>query len=128
MTPPHDERDRHRGTALGAADGTDRPSRRRPGLLLSAVAAAVVLALTTAAALALRNGPGGGSESPATAAPSTHAAAVTPPAAQVRPVHEALHDLDARCRAKGGDIDQTALTRDADTIIDFSRRYPCQWP
>ncbi|MEU0680133.1 MULTISPECIES: hypothetical protein [Streptomyces] len=42
----------------------------------------------------------------------------------MRPVHDALHTIDARCRAKGGDVEQAALTRDVDTIIDFSRRYP----
>ena len=124
MTPPHDEPDGHRGTTPGAADRTDRPSRRRPGLLPPTVAAAMLLALATAAVLALRDGSGGGSEPTATAAPSARAASVTPPTAQVRPVHEALHDIDARCRAEGGDAEQTALTRHVDTIIDFSRRYP----
>ena len=124
MIPPHDEQDGNRSTTPGAADRTDPPSRRGPGLLLPTVAAAVVLALTGAAVVALRDGAGGGSQSPATAAPSPTAAAVTPPAAQVRPVHEALHDIDSRCRAKSGDVEQTALTRDVDTIIDFSRRYP----
>ncbi|MFF9136699.1 hypothetical protein ACF09G_03885 [Streptomyces albogriseolus] len=123
MTAPHDEQDAHRGTAPGVAD-PGQPPRRRPGLRQTTVAAAVVLALAAAAVAALRDGSGGGNGPAATMTPSATAASVTPPAAQVRPVHEALHDIDARCRAKGEGGKQTSLTRDIDTIIDFSRRYP----
>ncbi|WP_280909020.1 hypothetical protein [Streptomyces sp. SAI-090] len=133
MTTPHDDEDGGRDTAV---DGTPdpahdngvgtaaHPARRRPGLRPT-VAAAVVVALTAAVVLALRDGSGGGGRSAATTEPSPSASAVTPPAAQVRPVHEALHDIDAVCRAEGGGGgEQASLTRDVDTIIDFSRRYP----
>ena len=107
-----------------AAEAAAPPLSRRAGLLLSVVAATVVLALATSAVVALRGGSGGGTGSAATAEPSATASFVTPPSAQVRPVHEALHDIDAVCRAKDKSARQTTLTRDVDTIIEFSRRYP----
>jgi len=107
-----------------AAEDTGRNSRRRPDLLLSAVAATVALALVVAAVVALRDRSGGGGGAAIGAVASRAAPAVTPPAAQVRPVHEALHDIDATCRAKGQSGEQTSLARDADTVIAFSQRYP----
>ncbi|ALV33115.1 hypothetical protein [Streptomyces sp. CdTB01] len=133
MTKPHDEAGGSRDTApdgtpglahANAAGAAARPTRRRPGLLLAAVTAAVVLALAAAAVVFLRGGSGGVSGSAPTAEPSATSSAVTPAAAQVGPVHQALHGIDATCHANGGGGKQTSLTRDVDTIIDFSRRYP----
>ncbi|MEU0023575.1 hypothetical protein ABZ173_38790 [Streptomyces rochei] len=130
MTPPHDEEHGRPGAPPGTPGSETEDAalspRRRPGLLLSVVAATVVVALAVAAVVALRSGSGGASGSAATAEPSPTTPFVTPPAAQVRPVHEALHDIDAICRAKdkGRDGKQTSLTRDIDTIIDFSLRHP----
>lgn len=133
MTRRHDEDDGDRATAPdgtpdpadGNATGTAvRPARRRPGLLLSAVAATVAVALAAAAVVALRDGSGRDSGTSTAAGPTPTASFVTPPTAQVRPVHQALHDIDATCRAKAGDGERTSLTHNVDTIIDFSRRYP----
>ncbi|KPC71789.1 hypothetical protein ADL35_32930 [Streptomyces sp. NRRL WC-3753] len=92
--------------------------------MLSAVAATVVVALAAAAVVALRDGSGRGGGSSTAVEPSPTVAFVTPPTAQVRPVHEALHDIDAACGTNGGHSGRTSLTRDVDTVIDFSRRYP----
>jgi hypothetical protein len=105
------------------AEDTGRTSRRRPDVLLPAVVATVALALAVAAVVAQRDRSGGGGAAVGAAA-SSAAPAVTPPVGQVRPVHEALHDIDATCRAKGQSGEQTSLARDADTVIAFSRRYP----
>lgn len=113
MTTPHDEDDGDGDRATAPDDTIDpaddnatgtavRPARRRPGLLLSAVAATLVVALATAAVVALRDGSGRSSGSSTAAEPTPTASFVTPPTAQVRPVHQALHDIDATCRAKAG--------------------------
>lgn len=133
MTRRHDEGDGDHATAPdGTPDPADdtatgadaRPDRRRPRLLLSAVAAAVVVALAAAAVVALWGGSGRGSGSSTVAEPTPTGSFATPPTAQVRPVHQALHDIDATCRAKARDGERTSLTHNVDTIIDFSRRYP----
>ncbi|WP_033309277.1 hypothetical protein RFN58_35595 [Streptomyces iakyrus] len=131
MTPHRDEEEVEEdrsgaapGRPVSAAEAAAPPLSHRAGLLLSVVAATVVLALATSAVVALRGGSGGGTGSTATTEPSATASFVTPPSAQVRPVHEALHDIDTRCRAKDKSASQTSLTRDVDTIIEFSRRYP----
>ena len=129
-TPPtgqHDVPDGIPGSAPATApEDTGRSARRGPGLLLWAVAATVAGALAVAGVVAVRDRSGGSSGSAATATASAAAPAVTPPAARVRPVHEALHDIDATCRAtvKGESGKQASLARDADTVITFSRRYP----
>ncbi|MFF6829845.1 hypothetical protein [Streptomyces longwoodensis] len=131
MTRHHAGEDGRPGTAPDGIpdparddDAAGAPPRRGQGLLLSAGAATVALAFVIAAVVALRDGSDGGSRSAATARPSATAAAVTPPGTQVRPVHEALHGIDAICRTKSGRVKQASLARAADTVIDFSRRYP----
>lgn len=128
MTTPRAEEGDGRVTAQDGTPGAARdteaaspPPRRSRGLLPPTIAATAALAFVIAAMMALRNGPAG---SAATAAPSATAIGVTPPAAQVRPVHEALHDIDATCTTKSARGKQTSLARDADTVIDFSRSYP----
>ncbi|MFJ5304210.1 hypothetical protein [Streptomyces sp. NPDC088350] len=107
-----------------AAEETGRTSRRRLDPLLSAMAVTVALALAVAAVMALRDRSGGGGGVAFGAVASSAAPAVTPPVAQVRPVHKALHDIDSVCRTKGQRSEQMSLARDVDTVITFSRRYP----
>ncbi|MFJ9011654.1 hypothetical protein [Streptomyces canus] len=102
------------------ADG-GRRIRRREAVVLTVTAVAAV-GFGTAALLAANDGPD--SSRSATATPS--ASPVRPPADQVQPVHDALHDIDARCggNATAASSDQAPLQRDADRVVAFARRYP----
>jgi hypothetical protein len=54
----------------------------------------------------------------------TTARSVTLTAAQAAPVHDALHDLDARCTKANAPGATHAIVRDTDVIVAFSERYP----
>lgn len=106
-----------------AAPGPRR-TRRIPGAAWLVALLVVVVALG-AVGLITRPGTRGSGSGPAdTATPSSTASAVSPPAAEVRPVHGALHDLDARCKPGASSKVQIGLARDADRIVAFARRYP----
>lgn len=106
-------------TAAPPADGWRRTSRREAVVLT--IAAVATVGFGTAALLA-PNDISDNSRS-ATATPSVPP--IRPPADQVRPVHDALHDIDARCdRKAAASSDQGPLQRDADRVVAFSRRYP----
>lgn len=86
--------------------------------------AAVAAALTVVAAVLIAAlGPRDSAGQPSSAlAPNSRAAAVVVTASDVQRVHEALHDIDARCslgRPGGGDLEH-----DAGVILDFAQRYP----
>lgn len=55
-------------------------------------------------------------------APGPAASPVAVPAADVQGVHDALHDIDARCRP--GRAGGNEIERDADVILRFAERYP----
>ncbi|MBP0456040.1 hypothetical protein [Streptomyces montanisoli] len=46
------------------------------------------------------------------------------PTPQVRPVHQALHDIGAKCPPDAGSSSATSLTRDVDRILAFAHAYP----
>src|SRR5581483_386895 len=81
-------------TAAPPADGWRR-TRRREAVVLT-IAAVATVGFGTAALLA-PNDISDNSRS-ATATPSVPP--IRPPADQVRPVHDALHDIDARCAGR----------------------------
>ncbi|MFE1310495.1 hypothetical protein [Streptomyces sp. NPDC058755] len=87
------------------------------------VATVVVAVGLGAAALAMRQGSSRSAGSASGAAGATASPAV-PPAADVRPVHEALHDIDARCKPEADREARVRLRADADVIVAFARRYP----
>ncbi|MFF7643867.1 hypothetical protein [Streptomyces canus] len=103
----------------------DAPTPRRiPGLPL--LVATVVATLVLGAIGVLRaNGPGdqGGSATTSTTV-GTPTPAATPPAVDVRRVHNALHDIDARCGTAVSGKARAELEGDADTVTAFARRYP----
>jgi hypothetical protein len=54
----------------------------------------------------------------------TTAPSVTLTAEQASPVHDALHDLDARCAKANAPGSTQAIARDTEVIVAFSERYP----
>lgn len=48
----------------------------------------------------------------------------TPAQAEVQPIHDALHDIAARCRPGAVADDPARVTRDTDVIRSFARRHP----
>ncbi|MEU1273230.1 hypothetical protein [Streptomyces sp. NPDC005799] len=107
------------GTTTPPADG-GRRTRRLDAVVITVAAVATIgfAAVATLAAFDASD-----TSRPATTTPS--ASPVRPPADQIQPVHNALHDIDARCGRKAATIsDQAQLQRDADGVVAFARRYP----
>jgi hypothetical protein len=70
--------------------------------------------------------PGEDGPSTVVAEPSAGEAFVTAPAAQVRRVHEAMHDIAARCQPGVAASEDTRreLDRDVEVILVFARGFP----
>lgn len=96
----------------------------------SAAAALMVAVVLLIALLGPRNGGaqngsaqnGGGEAGGVAAAPRLFPAPLLLSAGEVQGVHDALHDIDARCVP--GRAGASGLERDAEVILDFARRYP----
>lgn len=87
-------------------------------------AAAVALGLVAAAAVAFL---GSDPDTPpvvAAGTPSDTASYSTPPAAEVRRVHRALHDFNTWCTPGADARARRQLQRDAELIVAFTRRHP----
>lgn len=115
--------------------GADQRVRRVVVVAASAAAALMVAVVLLIALLGPRNGGaqnssaqngsaqnGSGEAGGAAAAPRLSPAPVLLSAGEVQGVHDALHDIDARCVP--GRAGASGLERDAEVILDFARRYP----
>ena len=86
---------------------------------MASAAAALLVAGTVLIAVL---GPRGDGQAPVAAPPSPTAIPALLSVAEVRDVHDALHDIDNRCRP--GRSGGYALEHDADVILAFAQRYP----
>ncbi|MFF7642984.1 hypothetical protein [Streptomyces canus] len=103
----------------------DAPTPRRiPGLPLLVATVVATLALGTIGVLRASGPDDRGGAATTSTTVGTPTPAVTPPAVDVRRMHNALHDIDARCRTAVSGKARTELEGDADTVTAFVRRYP----
>ncbi len=101
------------------------------GLPLLAGAAGFGLVIALGQALGLLRGTSGGGVGPVTPGGRQDAASAPPspasaPAAEVQPMHNALHDTAARCPPGGRALaqGQQELQHDVDLVLAFANQYP----
>ena len=102
---------------------------RRRRLLMAApvVGGVIAFALTLWGLNLLVPTPGPEDSSPRRqAAPTASETAVAAPTADVQRVHEAMHDIAARCQpgVPAGPDARSELDRDVDVILTFARKFP----
>ncbi len=93
--------------------------------MLAATAGGVLAAgIVLAVSLALLGPPGRGGNSAAPAVPTATASYTTPPAVEVKQIHDTLDDIAARCTPNADPDAQRHLDQDVDVILAFAGRHP----
>ena len=100
--------------------------RGRLLMLTPIVGGVVAFALALWGLSTLFRVPGEDRPSTVAAGPSAGESFTPAPPAQVRRVHEAMHDIAARCQpgVSAGEDTRRELDRDVDVILDFARGFP----
>lgn len=90
----------------------------------AAAIAGLLLVVTVVAVLVVRSLPAPQPPKVPSTTRSLEVSGDAPAAAEVQLVHDALHDIAARCPPEVSPDDPASVRRDAATILSFARRHP----